>query len=65
MRFTPQQYEKLSELFLDIAKAMYIAGFATRAVANIDIFASAQSLIAALFFTYLSLVAVGRKEERI
>lgn len=63
MFFSAGQLDKLSELCLDIAKALFIAAFATPAIVReATIVTSLQSMINAVLFTYLSLFFIKRKE---
>lgn len=65
MQFTPLQYEKLSELCLDIAKALYIGALAIPVVfSSVTFFRSIYAVIVASFFMYLSIAFIKRKEDR-
>lgn len=63
MDLTVSQLERLSELFIDIAKGMFLAALAIPVIAPVPVVAgSIRSTIVGLFFTLLSLKALELKE---
>ncbi len=58
MVLTKKRSDKLSELFLDVAKAMYITAFGVSFLTTVNAINSAQAFVIATFFTYLSLYMV-------
>ena len=65
MRFTLEQYDKLSDLFIDLAKGMFLAGLAAPAISKQPEFISSlKSMILALAFTYFSLKILELKEVK-
>jgi len=63
MRFTSQQLDKLADLFLDLAKGLFLAALAVPAFSpQATLFTSLKGIIAGLIFTYLSLKAIELKE---
>ncbi|MBA3724576.1 MAG: hypothetical protein H0W89_06875 [Candidatus Levybacteria bacterium] len=64
MDFNFAQLDKLSELFLDLAKGLFLAGIAVPVIATeISLLDSFKSMFVGLFLTYLSLRIVKLKEN--
>jgi len=63
VKLSSGQFERLSELFIDLAKGVFLATIAVPAVVReATILESIRTLMLGLFFTYLSLVAEKLKE---
>lgn len=63
MQLTATQLDKLSNLLLELAKAMFIAGLAAPAISSsVTIYQSLGSLAEGMIFTFLGLVITKRKE---
>ncbi len=65
MWLTNSQIEKLADLFIDIAKGMFLAGLLVPAVSSAATIAeSFRSILGGLFFTYLSVKILELKEDK-
>lgn len=63
-RFYPTQLDRLSELFLDLAKAMFVAGLAVPAVLNaFSVVISIRAILLGCVFTTASLYFSKEKEQ--
>jgi hypothetical protein len=63
MRFNREQMDKLSDLFMDLAKGLFLAGLAGPAISSqINFLLSLKSIITAVMFLYFSLKAIEVKE---
>lgn len=63
-RWSDTQLEKLSELFLDIAKGLFLASFVVPAVSSLaTVINSVKTVAVAALFTYMSLKIVEFKKE--
>jgi len=63
-RWNDHQLEKLSELFLDIAKGLFLASFVVPAISTLaTLINSVKTVVVATLFTYMSLKIVEFKKE--
>ncbi|MDP3973786.1 MAG: hypothetical protein Q8P92_03050 [Candidatus Daviesbacteria bacterium] len=53
--FTDKQIEKLSDLFMDLAKGLFLAGFTLQIVREVDILALLKYIAGGIIFAYSSL----------
>lgn len=59
---TNQQIDKLSDLFMDLAKGLLLGGFAIQAITRSDIFFIIRSFGVAVFCVYFSLKILELKK---
>lgn len=65
VELSARQLEKLSDLFMDIAKGLLLAAIAVPVIAKgATILESLKAMIAGLLFTYLSLKAIKLAEAK-
>lgn len=62
LQLTSGQIEKLSILFLDIAKGLFLGAFALPVFTNSDFFIFMKTFIMGAIFTFFSLKLVELKE---
>ncbi len=55
LEFTDKQIEKLSDLFMDLAKGLFLAGFAVSLVKEVDLLPLLEYFIGGILSTYFSL----------
>jgi len=60
--FSQEQLDKLAELSLDLAKGLFLGAFTAPIISPDSLILSLKSLLAALFFVYLSLKLIELKE---
>lgn len=57
-----RQIEKLSDLFMDLAKGLFLAGFTIQVFKSTDLVSLAQYLACGIMCVYLSLRLTGRQK---
>lgn len=55
MKLNDQQINKLSDLFMDIARGLFLAAFATPILTNVDFLLLSKLLISGILYVYFSL----------
>lgn len=61
LQFNDKQIDKLSDLFMDLAKGLFLAGFTLQFIKEVDILALLKYIGGGIMFTYLSLYLLNNK----